>query len=116
MDIQASELLAPMHAHYRMELIRAVRHHEGDWATLRVTKPPKNAKRQGEVVIRLNYRTNETEERLGHSRMAWFVASHVHTFGRTPEEAEAAIVERVDLIRRFLEANGMLLTIERRDR
>jgi len=116
MEIQSGEMLSPLNPHFRMELIRAVRHHVTDWATLRVTPPPKNAKHKAQVIFRLNYRTNDGEKGINSSRMAWYVVSQVHTLARTPQESEAAIQERIDLIRRFLEANAILVEIERRDK
>lgn len=116
MEIQQGELLSPLNPHFRMELIRAVRNRAGDWATLRITKPPKNAKAKDVAYFRLNYRTHENEKGVNSSRMAWYVVSQVHTTGRTPEESKALIQERIDLIRRFLEANAYLVEIERWDK
>lgn len=116
MEIQNGEMLSPLNPHFRMELIRAVRNRAGDWATLRITKPPKNAKHKAQVIFRINYRTNAGEKGINSSRMAWYVVSQVHTLARSPAEAEAAIQERIDLIRRFLEANAYMVEIQRQDK
>jgi len=116
MEIQKAEMLAPLHPSTRMELIRAVRHHVTDWMTIRVTMPPKNAKRQAQRVVRLNYRTNDGEKGYNSSRMAWYVVGNILAMGRTPEQLEAAVQERLTLIREFLEANAILVEIERRDK
>jgi hypothetical protein len=110
-NIVGHDFVADLPALARMELIRAAKYSVDRYATIRVTHPPKNAKVQQARVIKVGYNCIEPDQQGGeHKRNAWYVISKV--LGEA-EQTEERMQARIDNIRKFLESNGIIVTIER---